>query len=489
MKISLTNFLGGVNSNISPLLQPPNSLPVGAGVNGSYELGALRKDTGYLIVSTTLETGKSVLGLHDSKQTPAVHNIYATVNDSGDNDTQLFYKTLAGAWDEIPAAETNWGGKADINTEMETFIGYEFIVGHGDTDGFLPPGSVTNITFSPTVNVTSMPGAKYIKRYRDRLYIANCDISGTGYPYRVYFSSVPVAGAITWTVADDFLDVGYGEQIMGMGSNWDRLVVFTEDQAYFYDQSSFKQTWATGCANHRTIKNYGPFMFWADSDGLWVSGGGQPENVSGPVVDYIRSATPSNFFGEIVDEEYHLYVGSVTVKGIGYSNCSVIFHIPTNTWRVREAADNMTIYGRIRGTSGNYLYMGATDGNIYRKGKYTDATLLNTDNGDDIHANAEFAPMWLGDLSIKKAIAKLTVIADRALGVTINARVIDRNTRALTPYKSIGKLEKYINTFDVNVDRGVFLQLAISEYGSNPYFSILGLELDIEADSEILKEL
>ena len=123
---------------------------------------------------------------------------------------------------------------------MESFLEYCFFVGYDSTDSvFLPVGSLTGVTFSTTTNVTNMPQAKYIKRYRNRLYVANCKISAALYPYRVYFASVALGGgSLTWTVATDFIEVDYSEQITGIGENWDRLVIFTEYSAYLYDQSS-----------------------------------------------------------------------------------------------------------------------------------------------------------------------------------------------------------------------------------------------------------
>ena len=217
-----------------------------------------------------------------------------------------------------------------MNVEMEDFIGYCFFVGYGATDGFLPVGSLTGTTFSTSVNVTSMPGAKYIVRFRDRLYIGNCDITGTPYPYRVYYSSVPSAGAITWTPATDFLDVDYSEEITGLSENWDRLMVFTEYSVYTYDQDQKKKVWDLG-GYHRTIKNYGEYMFFANMDNVWLSTGGYPQAIGGKVRDFIRGTDMRSAFAEVVDEEYHLYLGNVTVNGISYANCALIYDIPTQS--------------------------------------------------------------------------------------------------------------------------------------------------------------
>ena len=493
MLVQNFNTLKGANTNVSPFLMPEGTAVVLNGCNPTYKLGALIKDLGYSRVSTQIENSKSITGLFNFRQVPGTEKMLATVNDAdGDDDTQLFYKTAAGAWTEIAGAEATWNGYEDINVEMENFIGYRFFVGYGDTDGFLPVGSLTGTTWSDAVNVTNMPGAKYIKRYRDRLYLGNCDSAGTAYPYRVYFSSVPSAGAITWTVASDFIDVDYSEQITGLGENWDRLVIFTEYSAYIYNQEQKKKVWDIGCSNHRTIRTQGEYMFWANRDGVWLSvSGGYPQNIAGNVIDFFRNGTPNNFFAELIDEEYILYVGDVTVNGVAYSNTELIFNIPTQTWRWRENTDNMTIFARFNDSGKLRRYMGDDDGNVWDKSKYTDTSLVYTDTtvsgtGVSIAANFELAPMFLGDVSFNKRIKEIHAFAERAGGLKLKYRVVDKNSRALTEYIELGELTQYVSTFDVETEGGVLLQVAGSEYGSNPFWSFFGFAMDVEKQSDIL---
>ena len=487
MIVQQTNQLGGANTNLSPFLQPANSPTILNGCNTTYKLGALLKDTGYVIVGSQIENNETIRGLFNFRQSADTQKMLATCNDAtGDDDTQLIYST-GGAWSAIAAAETAWNGYEDMDVNMESFLGYCFFVGYGAVDKFLPVGSLTGTTFSTSTNVTNMPGAKYIKRYRDRLYIANCDITGTAYPYRVFFSSVPTAGAITWTVASDFIDVDYSEEIIGIGEHWDKLVIFTEFSAYMYDQSQKKKVWDVG-GYHRTIQNHSSNMYFANGDGVWASSGGQPENISGPIIDFIRVATPSDFSAAIVDEEYHIYLGSsLQVNGVTYTNVVATFNIPNKTWRWREMTDQPNVLAKYTSSGVSHLWFGDTDGNVMKKGKYTDGTLLSSDNGEPINANFELAPIFVNNLSFEKELTRLTAYAERAVGLHLKARVINRRQRVLTPYKPLGELNKFINEFDVEVDKGVMIQIAGSEYGTNPYFSFYGIDMEVEKESKILK--
>jgi len=456
-------------------------------------LGALCKEVGYSRKGSQIQANKSITGLFDFRQVAGTQKMLATVDDSTSDDTQLFYKTSAGDWTEITGAETAWENKAGINVEMESFIGYCFFVGYGSTDGFLPSRTLTGTTFG-TTNATSMPGAKYITRYRDRVYIANCDISGTGYPYRVYFSSIPTAGAITWTVAGDFIDVDFSEQIIGLNENWDRLVIFTEYSAYMYNQQEFKKTWDIGCSNNKTIKNAGQNMIWANRDGVWISvGGGYPQNIAGEVIDFFRNGSPLNFFAEIIDEEYILYVGTVTVNGVTYTNTELIFNIPTMTWRWKENYNNFTIFAGYNEDGKLRRYIGDTTGTVWDKGKYTDSTLISEDasisgSGQPIGSNFELAPIFLGDASFEKRIQNIYAFSERAGGLKLKYRVVDKNSRALTEYMELGELTQYVNSFEAMTEGGVLLQIAGSEYGSNPYWSFYGFALDLMKQSDIITE-
>lgn len=503
MIIPFTNFLKGVNTNISPLIHPPDAPYVLNGCTNSYKLGALVKDTGYSRVGTAaLESGKSILGLYQFIQDSTTEKILATVNDATNANTQLFYRANgAGAWANISLG-TSWNGFANMNVEMQGFIGYCFFVGADSAGNFLPVGSLTGTTFSTVTNVASMPQAKYIVRYRDRLYLLNVRYGATNYPFRIVASSPVTAGAITWNTAGSpdsstggFLDVDFCYQITGGAANWDRLMVFTDQSAYYYDQSSFKKIWDEGCSNHRTIKTKDAYMFWANTDGVWVSTGGQPQNISGEVIDFIRNGNPANFFAEIVDEIYHLYVGTVTVNGVTYSNVDLKYNIATSGWEWREYYNNMTIFARyFDSTKKNRLYMGATSGEVWNKGKYTDGTLVSGDaqttagtGGQKISTNFELAPITLDDYKIK-IIREMSFFADRAQGLNMRGRVLDRNSKILTPYKPIGQLVQYISSFNVNIDNGVILQIQGSESSTNPYFSFYGFTLDVDKQSEILRK-
>ena len=487
-RVEYLQFLQGANTQVSPFLMGDDMLLVQDNVVTTYKLGALLKRPGYSQIGGTSGTemvnAKPILGLYNFRQSAAVQKMLATCNSADGDDTELFYLNDSDQWIEIAAAQVEWEDFANINVEMETFLHSCIFVGYGATDGFLPVGSLNGTTFSTSTNVTNMPQGKFIKRYRDRIYVANLSDSGL-YPYRVGFSDVPSGGSIGWTEyqADTGLfDVDYGEEITGLGSNWDRLVIFTEYSAYLYNQSSKKNSWDVGCSNHRTIKNSGAYMLWANQDGVFQSTGGRPQNIAGRVMDFIKGSTPSDYFAEVVDEEYHLHIGSATVNGISYSNCTLVYNIPTQTWRWHEYFDGMETFAKYSDSGENRFYMGTTDGEVMNLGKYTDseATRPNSDDGNDIQAMFRTKPFNFGVSSDYKRLIKMYAYADKAQGLQLKAKTINRNNSNLIKPKPLGQLNKYINEFTPKVEQGEFLQIEGVETGQNPYFSCYGFALDID---------
>lgn len=487
-------FTEGAYTDVSIHLVPTGQIGSGSGgalwamsnVVTSYKLGSMLKRPGYSQIGSTIEATESVGGMHNFRQSASTQKMLLTIDDSTSDDTQLFYGTGSG-WTEIAAAETAWANKAGIKVEFADMAGYCYMVGWGSTDGFISPASLTGTTFSTSTNVTSMPNAKYIIRYRDRIFIGNTDISGTATPFRVYYSSVPSAGTITWDTAEGFFDVDYSEAITGLGENWDRLMVFTEYSAWMVTGVSplvRKKQWDVGCSNHRTIKNSGQYMIWANRDGVWVSqGGSDPVNIAGRVIDFVRFTNMTNSFAEIVDEEYYLWIGSVTVNGISYSNCAVVLNIPTMTWRIEEYADTFTIFSKFYSSGQDYLWMGTNDGEVMKRGKYTDGTLLTTDDGSKIDSFFQTGAIDFGSPSSRKIWNKIYAYADRAQGMFLKARVVDVNNQAVTPWRQLGELTQYVNEFQVLTDQGSFLQLEGVESGSNQYWSFYGFTVDAEVDS------
>ena len=481
--IHLKSFLTPPSTELSPFLLANDQLTIANGVNLGWKKGKIIKDLGYSKVGTTLQASKSITGLHNFRQSSSVQKILATVNNAAGTNLTLQYNN-AGTWTAINVS-TTYDTFEDCETYMEDFIGYCFIVGYDATDNvFLPVGSLTGTTFSTSTNVGSMAQGKFIKRYRDRLYVANSYYSGTAYPYRVFFSSVPTAGAITWTPASDFIDVDFGEAITGLVSNWDKLAVFTEFSTYLYDQTSIVKMCDTGCVNGRTIATLGANLIWADKQNVWASTGGRPTPIAIDIQELLRNSSPSAWRAAVVGQEYHLYLGTTAANGIAYTNCMATFDSILGYWRWRELYDGVTELARYTSNNEDFLYMGVNDGMVHVKSKYTDASPVYADDGHPIIAHFRTKAFDFGNPSIKKTIAKIIAYCDDAQGLTLRYRIYDSNSEVTEAFKTIGQLSQVINIFDKELS-GHMIEIEGKEFSSNQPFKFYGISLLIGGDSSL----
>jgi len=481
--IHLNNFLTPPSTELSPFLMADNQLSICNGVVLGWKKGSIIKDLGYSKVGSTLEANKPITGLHNFRQSSTVQKILATVNNTAGTNLTLQYNN-SGTWTTINVGST-YNGFEDSQVYMEDFIGYCFIVGYDSTDNvFLPVASLTGTTFSTSTNVTDMPQGKYIKRYRDRLYVANCFYSAAAYPYRVFFSSVPSAGAITWTPASDFIDVDFSEQITGIADSWDKLVIFTEFSTYLYDQDTKTKGWDIGCVNGRTVANLGSYLVWANKDNVWASTGGRPTPIADDIKELLLNSSPSVWRATVVGNEYYLYLGSTSAKGLSYTNCMAIFDANLGYWRWRELYDNVTALARFTTNNEDFLYMGVADGMVHSKSKYTDTTPVYTDDGQPILAHFRTKAFDFGDPSVLKTITKIITYSEYGQQLMLRFGIYNKNNEVVMPFTDIGNLTSIISMFDKKLT-GHFIEIEGKEFSKNQPFSILGLSVIIGLDSKV----
>lgn len=486
-----SNFILGANSSVSPFLMKDESLMKLQGFNVGYRLGSLTKDPGYFRIGDK-PSSEIITGIYDFQEDPSTQKAFRT--ESAGANLDLRYNN-GGAWTSISGATTAWSGKADAATSFETFLGYMFVVGYDSANGYIPTRSLAGTTLG-TTNLTNAPDAKFIVRYRDRLYMLNVSYGGTDYPFRVRVSPPVSAGALgDWDYTDNFFDLDYGLEITGVGVNWDAMVIFTKNSAYYYNQNQLKLLWRRGCASHSTIKNSGEFMVWVDRDGVWLSKSlSTPQNISGAVKDFILAANPNAMFGEVVNEIYHLYVGDVSVNGTSYSNLMLYFDFSTTTWAWRELEDDMSCMGSYDDSGSLRLYMGDKNGQTWDKSKYYDATVVWSDGkigsaeGADITGIIETKPDPIDDPAIRKKLKSITTYSDRPGEMMVLARAYNNNVDAIMEYKPIGKATKIIHAFEGLDMEFNMLQMLVTETSILEYVSLWGIEIEYDIVGEETKD-
>jgi hypothetical protein len=205
--------------------------------NARYDkvLGGITRRPGYESLSGIAGAGTPINGLNSYSRKSGDFKLLAAA------DTDIYYEN-GPAWASITSAMPD-----ETKVDFENMMDKTFVVGYSaTTDTYLQTTSIFNATASTTSDVYQAPRGKYITKFQEKLYIANCSVDGKKYPNRVYVSSAP-KGIITsvngdykgiyWQIQVDsvrYLKPGMVIDIYGQNSNKkkvDSLTIIGVDKA------------------------------------------------------------------------------------------------------------------------------------------------------------------------------------------------------------------------------------------------------------------
>lgn len=467
------------------LVGQSNALQECLGCNPSYVLGELWQDTGYIIIGAAIHATQPILGLHQFTQTPAIKKILATTNDATGANTELWYST--GTTFTQIASTSAWNGVPNARVEMADFNGYCFLVGYNGSS-FLTTASLQGTTFSTSAQVTGAPKGKYVVSYRSRVYIGNVN-DGAAKPYRVDFSSVPTAGNITWDPTLDFFDINQSSEVTGMGVNWDRLIVFSGDSAYMYDEESNRQIFFKGCVAHRTIQNVGAYMVWCAKDNIYVSvSGGREVPIGNDILQLYRNSAELAFIPDstklcasVTNNEYNLYLGATSANGVSYTNCLATYNFDRGMWRWRELANEPLSMAWTDLFFPNPIIFGDVTGDVFRKALPNNTSVF-TDNGTAIKSRFRTQPMDMGSPEVLKAVTQIIAYAQVPGNLKLSYRVFTKDSATISPFKDLGTMTQNIQYFNKRLD-GHFIQFQGEALSSVAPWIFWGFTLLTEASS------
>lgn len=392
--IRYTNFDGLQNSNTNDFLMGKDEVIATKNV-WTYKLGRLEKVPGYELGSSSqVINNESPNYLHWYYDTTnRVDYLLATSTEGSDLTLKHIAPdkgTPVTTWTTATGIAATWDGKADALPDMENYLGKAFIVGYISGTTFLPSATIDVLTFNASdSDITDMPRAKYIVRYRDLLYVLHAQTGGSIYPSRAYYCDEPSAGAIGWTgIATRFVEFGYddGDQITGGAEALDRLIVFKERSMWKYDESERKKIADVGCDSYRSIKKVGNVLYWFNRHGFWRWRGAQPELISAKAQNYIDAINQTALNDVVAVEyngfEYRGFIGDVTVDGYTYNNAWFCWDTRKETCYIRCTFNKVKAASKFKVASKERAYFSDDDGYVYRFNTKVDG--IYADNGNEI---------------------------------------------------------------------------------------------------------
>lgn len=299
-------------------------------------------------------------------------------------DIILNYRTTSW-WSTL---QTLWISSTKIPSSVN-YLDRTFIVWWVPTSSsFLSNATVYWTTYSTSdSNLTSMPQSRYIVKHNDLLYTLYSYESATLYPSRAYYCSTPVAWAITWTPATDFLEFGQDDwdEITWWASSNNRLVVFKQNSMWTWDESNKKQIADIGCDSHRSIQQVNWILYWFNRLGIWRWDWGIPQLISQKVQKFIDAINVSSYTDIIASRdwlEYRLFIGNVTVNWYSYTNAWIVFDARREKFYIRCTSNPAKSVCEYSESSKRRMYFGSNNAYVYKQSKYVD--WVNSDDWNEI---------------------------------------------------------------------------------------------------------
>ena len=379
---------GGMVSSMNPVLVLQNVVKIGLNVDFDVEIGSAVTRLGTGIVDSQLVAGMNILGLHNFRDADGSnHALLATVNASG-GATSVVYKVGTGT--------IRTGLTASRKMRFVSFLDSVLMINGVDAEASYDGASV--ITTGGAFDLANIPSSNTVSfgiEWLDRVYLAG----DTAQPDRLYYSSTPVSGAVSWTSGNGYIDIepeDGGGGLKGIGKIPGFLLIFKERSIKRWNfDSAFPETLIDlGTPSHESIINAGGICAFfsassRDTRGFYITNGDRPTPISHDRlrniktwVDAIPVSAEANIAGWGNSRFFAWSIGDVTVDGVAYTNVVVRWNRVLDQWSVRSYPSEFKVFSPYVDGSGNNTVVGGDDNGqvieIDKPATYTDynATLI-----------------------------------------------------------------------------------------------------------------
>jgi len=458
----IRNFNNGLNTEVSNFMMPDSQVTEAINVHFD-ELGNVTRRLGITALGNQITAGNSVLGLYQFINSSGSNNRLLSVVSNGANN--LIYYLDSGTW------TSNYTDTINLKTRFVTFIDRVIRVNGSD-----PPiawdGAGAWETTGGVIDLDDMPVGKYIETLKGRLYVAGV----SGNLDRLYFSSLPTGGAISWNTTDitgDYLDISPndGDNITALKRYATQILIFKKNYLYRWNGSAVEPDPIIniGTYSQESVVEGKGGIYFHHPKGIFVYAGGYPQEISKAIDGWIRAISSANYenVNAIADPDHiYFFVGDVTKDSVAYTNVCLRYTISNSVWTVYSYSDEMKIGATYRDGTSETQIVGGSNGYVYT---------LNSGN-DDAGTAIEYSLVTkyyeFGSLAHEFTITKLAGYMKNGLGVHISYQT-DRDTE----FKRIGQLDKFINIMKGLPIRGNHVRFKLSGTSATAPFVFEGVEV------------
>ena len=367
MKIQTQQFRDlseGIIQKIDSSISVPNSIYLAVNLVFDKYLGraVVRDDT--TLLGAQVQDNKSCLGIFQHITTSGISVPLATFN-AADDATSVISKYTGSSW-----SNTKTGLTKDLKIHFATFLDTTIYMNGTDAPNTTTDGA-SWVSTAGNLDVGNAPTGKYVIEWKDKLYVAGV----SGNLDRLYYSSVPTAGEISWTTGNGYIDIEPEEgagAITGLAKVPGYLIIFKERSIKRWDGSStYPESMVDiGCLSQEGIVRAGQSVFYFNQKGIYETTGGYPRKISRRIQDII-DAIPSTYYSSVSGwgdgENVYFSIGDITLDGLTLNNCVIAYRINEKTWTLFTLTTESLAWTKYVDSNGTEeIIFGDDDGNVFR---------------------------------------------------------------------------------------------------------------------------
>ena len=418
MKISVKNLRDtseGIVQGVDNSVVAQNSVYLASNFAFDKTAGRAEVRDGITQFGLQIVDGKSCLGLHMHVTTSGIKIPLAAFNAAGDA-TAVISKYTEGAW-----SSGKTGLSPDSSMRFLTFLDTTMML--NGVDRVSTFGGETWVTTGGNLDIANCPVGNLCMEFQDKVYVAGV----SGDLDRIFFSSTPSAGAISWTVDNGYIDIEPEEgagAISALAKVPGYFLIFKKRSFKRWDGSStFPESLMTiGAPSQEAVVMTAQSVFYySGKHGFYETIGGYPRKISRRI-QHIIDAIPSSYYDQVSGigdgERLYFSIGDITLDGLTLDNCVVVYKIDTQTWTLYSFPCEIKRWTiQIDNNDDEIIMAGDTDGNVWQVFEGT------TDAGVEMNCILQTQPMEFGSRGLVKEISKVVAYSKRLKNFNLTCRV------------------------------------------------------------------
>ncbi len=450
---TLRDLSEGIVQGVDGSITLTNSVYLAENLKFENYLGRAVLRDGISQLGSQMVSGSACKGLYEHITTGGTEVPLAVFN--GD-----VYAYTSDSWGTVKT-----GLSTGVEYDFETFINTTVLVNGSDS----PIGTTDGTTWGTTegnLDIGNMPNGKYVKEFHNRIYTAGVDSN----PDRLYFSSTPVSGSVSWTEGNGYIDIEKEEgagPITGLAKVPGYLLIFKERSMKRWDtQSTYPDSLMDiGCPSQKAIVETAQSVFYFNKNGIYQTAGKYPKKISRRIQDVI-DAIPSSYYDKVSGwgdgENVYFSIGDVEVDGWTFNNAVISYSINNQIWSLHTFPQEFRAWNTYVDGSNQSIMAGDSDGNVW---KVFDG---ETDAGESISYMVQFQPQEFDRMSRIKDISEVVVLNENIRGGTLFWREDSEDD-----FNTIGSIDENVEEIPADL-RGHSFDFRITGQGKGDVH-VLGL--------------